>query len=578
MFRQLIYTIFSALFLLSMSACSSTSAFNLFSSKTMTFQSARVNQQAQFASLNQTLQKNIQIAQTKKKVNEIHDAQLLLENNHPRWAVNKLHSMPNLKNLSSEQLIYYYFLASQAYLRMDSLSYSTLARMTLNDYLPDTISRQANQTIIWHSLLMLSSNQLNILLQKTSSDSTRGWLQLAWIAKQNANNPAQLSSALVAWKTSFPTHPANFLLPSQESILNTAQTALPAHIALLLPLHGQLGEMGKAVQNGFMGAFYTHNPQGSTQAPTIKFYDTSQNISIVDLYQQAVNEGAQFIIGPLTKEDVSQLARHGNLSVPTLGLNVLFENQATPSNLIQFGLLPEQETEQVAEMMWQYGLKNILFLFPEGDWGNRIRTTFIDSWQRMGGSIPVSLSLSPGMDLKSAVIQALNVVERQDPLAKPGLKQKIQIERRQDLDGIFMPIQPGLARQVEPLLRYYYAGNLPLFSISSIYSGVPNPIKDNDLNETLFTSMPWLLTSTAYDSLKAQFKSLWPSHYARYSQLYALGIDSYLIACLLPRLTALPNFPIQGVTGQLFFGDHQVINRQLPFAQFKNGYPQLWLI
>src|SRR5205823_5983563 len=66
-------------------------------------------------------------------------------------------------------------------------------------------------------------------------------------------------------------------------------------------------------------------------------------------------------------------------------------------------------------------------------------------------------------------------------------------KRRQDADMIFMIAPPEYARQIKPLLNYYYAGNLPIYATSHVYQGIPNAALDNDLNGIQFCDMPWTI-------------------------------------------------------------------------------------
>ena len=69
-------------------------------------------------------------------------------------------------------------------------------------------------------------------------------------------------------------------------------------------------------------------------------------------YQQAVESGADLIIGPLTKSLVNQLAEKEDLPVPTLALNYADSVGESPQNLYQFGLAPADEIYQILNLAW----------------------------------------------------------------------------------------------------------------------------------------------------------------------------------------------------------------------------------
>ena len=116
-----------------------------------------------------------------------------------------------------------------------------------------------------------------------------------------------------------------------------------------------------------------------------------------------------------------------------------------------------------------------------------------------------------------------------------------------------------MARQIVPLLRFYYAGNVPIYSISAVYSGHPNPVKDKDLNGVTFCEIPWIIQMSHTEGSPGQ-----------YDRLYAIGRDAYLLSQSLPRLNSMPNFPIYGATGALDM-DQQRIHQRLPWVTMHGG-------
>ncbi|MFE8730295.1 penicillin-binding protein activator, partial [Aeromonas hydrophila] len=87
-------------------------------------------------------------------------------------------------------------------------------------------------------------------------------------------------------------------------------------IAVLLPLSGNLEPQGAAIRNGMLMSYKENQGQF-----TLNFYDT-QSKPTIDLYKQAIQEGADMIIGPLLKDRVEELLKT-NPTVPILALNEL---------------------------------------------------------------------------------------------------------------------------------------------------------------------------------------------------------------------------------------------------------------
>jgi uncharacterized protein len=506
------------------------------------------------------------------------EARLELQRNKPKTALKKLHLVNDPMYLPKEMAVTYYTISAEAYLRGNNLAYSTIARISLNSFVEDQNVKQQNQVIIWHNLQTLSLAKLNKLLSRSNSTLLRGWIELAITARQNANHLTQLVSAIQRWQQKYPNHTANGVLPTAAAMTYVDQARIPAQIALLLPLHGKFAKMGQAVRDGFMTAFYV-NAKSLPQTPNIKIYDTEGG-DVEALYSQAIQQGAQFVIGPLTKTNVEVLAKSGNITVPTLALNYLPSDQKVSQNMIQFGLSPEQEARQAANAMWQHGINNLLIIVPQSDWGRRVNQAFMSQWQKLGGYITGSIGFVSKKDFSAEINSALNINQSKQRIL--GLQQlldqklKAVVRRRQDINGIFLAATPAQARQIYPLLKFYYAGNIPIFSISNIYAGYPSPRNDSDLNGIYFNDMPWVLNESKYiRGLKQQIQSSWLTNYRANSRLYALGVDAYTLSLLLPRVINLPNFAINGVVGQLYLRANQQLYCQLLWARFSHGTPSL---
>jgi len=286
-------------------------------------------------------------------------------------------------------------------------------------------------------------------------------------------------------------------------------------------------------------------------------------------------------VGPRTKENVKKLGSSGKLTVPTLALNTVDTgNWITPKNLYQFGLSPLDEARQAAERAWQDGHAKIITIYPQGNWGKSVDSTFENKWQSLGGTIVSSLAYPTNGNLRDSIEQLMDVnqsVSRSKRLSKIlGEKVKSVPRRRGDVDAIFLVATPNIARQIRPLLKFYFAGNIPVYSTSAVYSGHPSPRKDRDLDGIRFDDMPFVLADTAKMRTARQGAAkLWPNSYRRYPKLYAMGVDAYTIVSQLNRLSALPQFGIAGLTGTLYMDSNHVIHRQLLWAQFRGGVPRL---
>ncbi|MBV9576095.1 MAG: penicillin-binding protein activator [Gammaproteobacteria bacterium] len=408
---------------------------------------------------------------------------------------------------------------------------------------------QGNAVAVWEKILPFSTTRLNSMLATTTDPTARAWVQLALIAKQKNIDTPTFAKKLLAWREQNPAHPANQLFSDNRVLTQLQSTSPPQQIAILLPQNGTYQNAGQTVREGILNAYYTNLPHVGHQQ--VKFYDTTQ-ASVITLYQRASAEGADFIIGPLIKEDVQQLRQLNNFNKPTLSLN--YTNNSAITNFYEFGLLPEDEITQIANRAHQSGFSRALVIAPQNAWGKRLVSALSSHWQTLGGSIQGSWYYTSPVNFNQEIAKFLKVNPDADRklMQENNDKTLLAHQRRQDFDVIFLFSQPAYARLIVPLLRYYYVSDTPIFATSSVYAGKPDPAKDADLNGVIICDIP-----------RAPGKAG--------NRLYAVGQDAYRLSQSIPRLVAMPSFPLYGATGALLLSPQQQIHRRIPCVPVQNG-------
>jgi len=142
---------------------------------------------------------------------------------------------------------------------------------------------------------------------------------------------------------------------------------------------------------------------------------------------------------------------------------------------------------------------------------------------------------------------------------------------RSDVDMIFLIADPAQARQIKPTFAFHYAGKIPVYATSQIYSGQPNPKADRDLNGVRFNTMPWLFDTT---SKEKQAVAQHTKSAAVYGRLHALGADAFRLYARLPQLEQVPDMRIYGATGALHMLSDRRIEREQMWVRFRNGEAQ----
>ncbi|MEM7563914.1 MAG: penicillin-binding protein activator, partial [Pseudomonadota bacterium] len=209
----------------------------------------------------------------------------------------------------------------------------------------------ANHQMIWSDLIAIPNDTLEQLSSTVAVPEFQAWLELAWIYKGYQDKLDQQLKQLDLWQQRYPGHAAATELPEALRLIRELSANQPKNIALLLPTQGRYRPAAEAIIHGFMRAHYA-SLEGNTENPsavTIRVYDTSNSSQFSVVYKQAVDEGAEIIIGPLQKENLrSLLTSTDALPVTTIALNHEQGQFESPVNLYQFGLSPEDDAAEVA--------------------------------------------------------------------------------------------------------------------------------------------------------------------------------------------------------------------------------------
>ena len=171
---------------------------------------------------------------------------------------------------------------------------------------------------IIRSLESVPSGRLQTLIDQQNLDPEfTEWLELALQIRLLAISGNSDPAAARYWENY---HYGHVIDKRHFSDLLTSYRALfpvPSQVAVLLPTEGRLSAAAKAIRDGIMSA-YLDQPNDSV----IRFYSSGQSKeSAIAALQQARDDGAMQIIGPLDIDSTRAIANLTGLTTPVLLLN-----------------------------------------------------------------------------------------------------------------------------------------------------------------------------------------------------------------------------------------------------------------
>ena len=444
--------------------------------------------------------------------------------------------------------------------------------MQRETWIEDRRGIEQNRQRLWRGLLVSSPQALRNAADSVSDPEVRGWLTIGAIAASTGQQGAGWNSGLVRWREQNPTHPAMSVLGDLE-VQEHLLLEYPRQIALLLPLSGDAAIAGQAVQNGFLGAYFA-SASGLDDRQSVRVYDVNAEGGSAAAYTTAVADGAEFVVGPLLKRNVNELANDILVPVPVLTLNYLSDDTLAPPGLYQFALWPEDEAIAAARRAIADGHTHGVALTPGNDWGRRLLTSFVTEFERLGGTLLDYRTYSPGNQDFSGEIENLmglsGSVQRYTRLrANLGRALQFDPRRRQDTDFIFLATDAEAGRLLKAQLKFHYSGDIPVYSTSSVNSldGRSNA----DLNGIMFADTPWVVDPQPWiAALPGQFAEFWPRE-RRLTRLHAMGYDAYNLVASLYSARGGSMAELDGATGRLYLDPDGRIHRHLAWAQFQGG-------
>lgn len=553
-------------------------------------------------------------------------------------------------SLSQDQLARYYSL--QIATAQGRPSLSLLRTYIAQEPLLKGPDHQANIDATWQTLTQMSPQEASNLVINADENVLQGWLDLLTAWRANAQDAEMLKSAIKDWQTRYPQNPAAKTLPTQLSQMQNYTKASTSIIALLLPLNGQAQVFANAIQKGFndakngvttAAAQPAATSSASTSAPAttqpasadavagsstdpisapqqqpaetaqqpaetaqppqsqpataaepasnaqIKVYDTSSQ-PIQQVMQQAQQDGATLVVGPLLKSSVEEVA-NSQTPLNVLALNEPEKIQNHP-NICYFALSPEDEARDAAHHLWEQGKRQPLLLVPRSGLGDRVTNAFAQEWQTLGGSTVLQQRFGSTSELKQGINSGAGISLSGTPVnAAPAEPQGVSIagltipapqqstpdvvstsspDSGGAIDSVYIVSTQDELQLIKPMItmRTGSRSNISLYASSRSAQAGAGPDFRLEMDGLQFSDIP--LLSGSNPGLMQQASKSFNNDYSLV-RLYAMGMDAWTLANHFNQMRQAPGFTLEGNTGKLSADTNCVINRKLAWNQYRRG-------
>ena len=306
------------------------------------------------------------------------------------------------------------------------------------------------------------------------------------------------------------------------------------------------------------------------------FIDSQQDNDA--LSQQVAQAQADFVIGPLLKQQVDRVSQQADWQWPTLFLNSKDNQTAAKAEQFYFALSMEDEATQMAQLFAQKNYQRPAIISASNNISLRMQQRFAAHWQQLGNPPPELHQFDSKAELEQLISSLLETDHSRERVKQINalLADKLEADphSRLDIDAIYLIADPVQTRLFKPFIDVSVsqtAPRLPLYASSRSHSTSLDVTDLRDLNGLTFTEMPWMLGEQNSVELRQQYKQLFAEQDETLQRLFAMGFDAYQLIGSLRQQQQLPSTLFAGLTGQLQLQPDGSLLRQLSWASYRNN-------
>ena len=171
-------------------------------------------------------------------------------------------------------------------------------------------------------------------------------------------------------------------------------------VAMLLPLSGQMSNIGKSMKNAAMMAIGEMN----NNRLVIQFYDTKSSSSGARVaVENAINADSRLILGPLLSDEVTAIANEAKRKdIPVISYST--SPNVLEAGIYTLGLLNEEQLSRIVNYAVHQGRRRLAAVLPDNQSGYNMYKSLVKMTKRAGMNfVKVGFYDPSGMDFTSLV-------------------------------------------------------------------------------------------------------------------------------------------------------------------------------
>jgi len=362
-------------------------------------------------------------------------------------------------------------------------------------------------------------------------------------------------------------------------------------VGVLLPLSGKYKAYGEQALQGIRMAMSRPEFEDSI---ILRIQDTASNAdTCVSAYHQLVEQGVQWIIGPLLSDNTKALIPYLNPELPVISLASQVELASLSPSLFVHSLAKTIQADFMAHYILKLGLTRLVIIhndnFSEQNEAAAFAQTFIDN----GGEIIDILQLDAAASDHRLELEG--ILERtddeellamlDDDLKLFSAEADMDIRMPLNMDGIYLTVPGRDLSVLAGQLAYADISNIPLYGSDRWFDGHLLDDGGRYLNSIRFATPFNDLNPLplAILDVQNQYRVIWAQE--KMGALFALAYDTAMnVAAIGTRLgltginaiNALhdtPEFP--AITGNFYFDSNGISQKTFAIQTIRDGRVEL---